>query len=97
MKVPPKRKGNVKAKRGYFLEAPPSMKVPPKRKGNCRRQFRAGQRPDPLNESPSEKEGKFVSVRMEAPTAPETLNESPSEKEGKFQQFASSVPSKGPQ
>ena len=36
-----------------------------------------------LNESPSEKEGKFSTVHI-VPTDRETLNESPSEKEGKF-------------
>ena len=57
MKVPPKRKGNF----GLYGSLPyiysPSMKVPPKRKGNT------GLLPKnfsytPLNESPSEKEGK---------------------------------------
>ena len=63
--------------------APPSMKVPPKRKGNlaptsnCQRLF------TPLNESPSEKEGKSTTPRPNIPK-PESLNESPSEKEGKF-------------
>ncbi len=36
----------------------PSMKVPPKRKGNSERLRGRGQREPPLNESPSEKEGK---------------------------------------
>ena len=50
MKVPPKRKGNA---------APiPSMKVPPKRKGN-RVEFDLNPDALALNESPSEKEGKF--------------------------------------
>ena len=57
MKVPPKRKGNplVSVLLGVFLG--PSMKVPPKRKGNDE----ATAEPvavTPLNESPSEKEGK---------------------------------------
>ena len=58
------------------------MKVPPKRKGNplhtlsCRNSFFR------LNESPSEKEGKFRAA--DSPQrAREGLNESPSEKEGK--------------
>ena len=37
----------------------------------------------PLNESPSEKEGKFVSASS-LEELEETLNESPSEKEGKY-------------
>ena len=57
------------------------MKVPPKRKGNYRRGgVLSGTAP--LNESPSEKEGKFrQSAAGRVPTR--TLNESPSEKEGK--------------
>ena len=58
------------------------MKVPPKRKGNS---FR---RPDrhtfcPLNESPSEKEGKSILHELTS-IGEYSLNESPSEKEGKF-------------
>ena len=57
------------------------MKVPPKRKGNHRKP-----KPDPwaqpLNESPSEKEGKCVS-NIKRYTKFSALNESPSEKEGK--------------
>ena len=34
------------------------MKVPPKRKGNAKRRARGFAFEDPLNESPSEKEGK---------------------------------------
>ena len=49
-----------------------------------------------LNESPSEKEGKFASLRVVV-VAVRGLNESPSEKEGKFppaasQMFATLVP-----
>ena len=55
------------------------MKVPPKRKGKlavaANSQVRAA-----LNESPSEKEGKFAQRLRETVAA---LNESPSEKEGK--------------
>ena len=39
----------------------------------------------PLNESPSEKEGKFSTVHI-VPTDRETLNESPSKKEGKYEE-----------
>ena len=38
-----------------------------------------------LNESPSEKEGKFVPKKMQADAS--TLNESPSEKEGKLKRM----------
>ena len=57
------------------------MKVPPKRKGNSADSARRGTVIS-LNESPSEKEGKFrPSVVCEVSVT--TLNESPSEKEGK--------------
>ena len=58
MKVPPKRKGNPLGLTDFSDMKNPSMKVPPKRKGN------PGESPEvfyydyPLNESPSEKEGK---------------------------------------
>ncbi len=59
-----------------------SMKVPPKRKGNTdlHLMLRGIQA---LNESPSEKEGKWFCWMSRASTEC-TLNESPSEKEGKF-------------
>ena len=61
----------------------PSMKVPPKRKGNGDlKSAGASGIVIPLNESPSEKEGKFDVVVAQAPPA-FSLNESPSEKEGK--------------
>ena len=58
------------------------MKVPPKRKGNsgCVGTWVGGS--FPLNESPSEKEGKSV-IANAANTRNKALNESPSEKEGK--------------
>ena len=66
MKVPPKRKGNLVKRDDVRINEMPSMKVPPKRKGNpitegfyC--QFSA------LNESPSEKEGKFCAVVRGSP------------------------------
>ena len=60
MKAPPKRKGN-----GEILYTPEnyaqaSMKAPPKRKGNPRRPHGTDTVPTCLNESPSEKEGKYV-------------------------------------
>ena len=59
------------------------MKVPPKRKGNglCRRVYIVLLAP--LNESPSEKEGKFQGA-VAYVLLWIALNESPSEKEGKF-------------
>ncbi len=59
----------------------PSMKVPPKRKGNTTPEFTSTS-PKSLNESPSEKEGKWLTLGTN-PNAVEALNESPSEKEGK--------------
>ena len=53
----------------------PSMKVPPKRKGNQRKCSRGGMRTPTLNESPSEKEGKFP-LRNHAPP----INSAPSMK-----------------
>ncbi len=84
MKVPPKRKGNARARvaREVFPHAP-SMKVPPKRKGNFWRLARAVALIDSLNESPSEKEGKYHrGISRKSGLSP--LNESPSEKEGKW-------------
>ena len=60
----------------------PSMKVPPKRKGNPR-PFLPRPNSSSLNESPSEKEGKWVSS-LPFGAHNTALNESPSEKEGKF-------------
>ena len=60
MKVPPKRKGNLLPAIWLWVLCRPSMKVPPKRKGN----FCFGSAAyfvNALNESPSEKEGKFKS------------------------------------
>ena len=62
MKVPPKRKGNCCVACCCCACGAPSMKVPPKRKGNvrCRVVRRLARRS--LNESPSEKEGKWSRV-----------------------------------
>ena len=82
MKVPPKRKGNWRRlARCLSVFSRPSMKVPPKRKGNC-----GGLPRDScactLNESPSEKEGKYpAGTALVVDNL--ALNESPSEKEGK--------------
>ena len=85
MKALPKRKGNrttnrVANSRPYRA----SMKALPKRKGNpdiVERAYRS--RPLGLNESPSEKEGKFAH-RHVPKLVRIRLNESPSEKEGKL-------------
>ena len=45
-----------------------------------------------LNESPSEKEGKFAGKRVSVVQMP-SLNESPSEKEGKLKSVAASTSS----
>ena len=61
------------------------MKVPPKRKGNPK--FTNGNFasvPLALNESPSEKEGKYPTPVLSNVAATAPLNESPSEKEGKW-------------
>ena len=59
MKVPPKRKGNTTPPAPKPSEPVASMKVPPKRKGNVKVRFPELFRARRLNESPSEKEGKF--------------------------------------
>ena len=59
MKVPPKRKGNSNRGRRARLHKLASMKVPPKRKGNTEIVFNKLKEFISLNESPSEKEGKF--------------------------------------
>ena len=60
MKVPPKRKGNNELRELNIFEVSPSMKVPPKRKGNLYHAPPFFQSVGvTLNESPSEKEGKF--------------------------------------
>ena len=72
------------------------MKVPPKRKGNCASR-RVGSSPTgPLNESPSEKEGKFQNG-VGCLDKLLSLNESPSEKEGKSFRAAGSEPQNYPQ
>ena len=62
----------------------PSMKVPPKRKGNSGMGCPSCRVYMTLNESPSEKEGKFVRTDPPMAIRESSLNESPSEKEGKF-------------
>ena len=59
------------------------MKVPPKRKGNRWRDPAVASISSPLNESPSEKEGKSDNTKLPTETVTRALNESPSEKEGK--------------
>ena len=58
------------------------MKVPPKRKGNPAQPPRPASNRNRLNESPSEKEGKYEGRRGWVVSVV-SLNESPSEKEGK--------------
>ena len=59
------------------------MKVPPKRKGNALVTTSITKNPKRLNESPSQKEGKFRDFHTHAALAIHSLNESPSQKEGK--------------
>ena len=59
MKVPPKRKGNADDEHQQNPGTRPSMKVPPKRKGNYRQPVLESGCRGSLNESPSEKEGKW--------------------------------------
>ena len=59
MKVPPKRKGNRFTPYLKYGGIVPSMKVPPKRKGNSS-PIPSHAACQTLNESPSEKEGKWV-------------------------------------
>ncbi len=62
MKVPPKRKGNPDDEGLVPLRCFPSMKVPPKRKGNLLASKSRALVLMTLNESPSEKEGKYAST-----------------------------------
>ena len=62
MKAPPKRKGNPEQGARLAGLCPASMKAPPKRKGNAVLQ-KTKYDERRLNESPSEKEGKFVYCR----------------------------------
>ena len=59
------------------------MKVPPKRKGNSEDDYQLILDTFCLNESPSEKEGKFCAAEVRQAQG-QRLNESPSEKEGKL-------------
>ena len=69
------------------------MKVPPKRKGNLLAGLPVSPGfADTLNESPSEKEGKYATPAPYIPK-PKSLNESPSEKEGKSAEADTETPS----
>ena len=61
MKVPPKRKGNDGGGGDAVGGDDASMKVPPKRKGNLDGSRHVHRLRIRLNESPSEKEGKWGS------------------------------------
>ncbi len=61
-----------------------SMKALPKRKGNFINLSRSNTGTLSLNESPSEKEGKYGLLFTEDHAEAWCLNESPSEKEGKL-------------
>ena len=84
MKVPPKRKGNRASHTRCRWNPPPSMKVPPKRKGN---QLGPKTKTDilkALNESPSEKEGKYITGRYFVRVVPPSMKVPPKRK-GNFQ------------
>ena len=55
------------AARGASRSGMPSMKVPPKRKGNWRLALTACRTSSSLNESPSEKEGKWKTGTAQQP------------------------------
>ena len=83
MKVPPKRKGNLRwlvraCSANLTLNESPSEK-----EGKSFRALAGLLRPVALNESPSEKEGKSETGRAAWESLMQALNESPSEKEGK--------------
>ena len=68
MKAPPKRKGNRVEVGSVGVAVPPSMKAPPKRKGNPQNPTQPPRvASNPLNESPSEKEGKSPYAPQSAP------------------------------
>ena len=60
MKAPPIRKGNGRALRCRGAAGLASMKALPRRKGNPREYRRPGANHPSLNESPTQKEGKFA-------------------------------------
>ena len=60
MKVPPKRKGNLSSASRAHPSSWASMKVPPKRKGNLWKPAFELTLDRGLNESPSQKEGKWL-------------------------------------
>ena len=74
----------------------PSMKVPPKRKGNLIDVDAWVKIMEPLNESPSEKEGKCSPLWIEATDGVTPLNESPSEKEGKCRRMIARLTNQAP-
>ena len=62
MKAPPKRKGNFSDISCVPAKNSASMKAPPKRKGNVAQDTQPEEFCAGLNESPSEKEGKWASI-----------------------------------
>ena len=82
MKVPPKRKGNATSAGSSLPRCSPSMKVPPKRKGN-KLPAAPRRRGRPLNESPSEKEGKFSNQAIDQLVPGHPSMKVPPKKEGK--------------
>ena len=64
------------------------MKVPPKRKGNCGREDAAHPHGKPLNESPSEKEGKWVSSCRPSPRQKPSMKVPPKRKGNSYPKIA---------
>ena len=87
MKVPPKRKGNpLRPSWCGWCRWFASMKVPPKRKGNPN-PLNPRPRPPCLNESPSEKEGKFSANRRFSQIGQPSMKVPPKRKGNDFDLF----------
>ena len=88
MKVPPKRKGNVQRQPGHDCTPWPSMKVPPKRKGNRVGVVLVGRDDVALNESPSEKEGKYRIWYFSVPPCRPSMKVPPKRKGNSYPKIA---------
>ena len=60
MKVPPKRKGNIRINRGREQNVSALNESPSEKEGKCAGYHPPQDRSRALNESPSEKEGKYL-------------------------------------
>ena len=85
MKAPPKRKGNPQLRLQVLRQLRvASMKALPKRKGNLRWLVRACSANLTLNESPSEKEGKWVEDGQRGARGVEPSMKVPPKRKGNF-------------